>query len=168
MFYRINPYEIVKAHFDTFYDYRTNKKCTGELFFQFIIAAILAFVHYWQFTIDSNTVGIIVSASSIVAGLLLNLMVMIYSLLNTKADSKNTTATELDDFKKVSNETLSNIAFCVFVCVIVVISSLLNLTDNIFIKSTGHVILIFSGVILIFTMMMVLLRFYRLISNNMK
>lgn len=168
MFYRINPYEIVKAHFDTFYDYRTNKKCTWELLFQFVIAAILAFVHYWKFSIDQNTVGIIVSASSIVAGLLLNLMVLIYSLLNTKADSNNTTAAELADFKKVSNETLSNIAFCVLGCVIVVISSLLTLTDNVVINSIGHVILVFSGVILIFTMMMVLLRFYRLIANNMK
>lgn len=182
MLYRLNPWEIVKEHFATFYDYSNGMKlCKYEIVLQFIIAVCLAVLHVIYFKIDSTTVGIVVSAASIVAGLLLNLMVLIYSLIiskvngvqvkssNEASDVDNSVSkSEIDDFKGVGKETLSNIAFSILACIVLVFSALLTLSDNFVIYSVGHFFVIFSAILLGITILIVLLRFYRLIINNVK
>ncbi len=168
MLHRINPGEIIRSHFATFYDYGSNTVCRGEIIFQLGLAALLAVIHFKNFTVDVNTVGIIVSVASIVAGLLLNLMVLVYSLLTSKVDSSKTTLSNHEDFKEVCKEALSNIAFSVLVCIVLVVSALMTLTDAFYINVVGHLVLIFSGTILILTIMIVLIRFYRLITSSIK
>jgi hypothetical protein len=147
-----------------------------EIVGQLALASALSVIHFLYFDVDSDTVSIVVSAASIVAGLLLNLMVLIYSLLSSyiakseaqasNVNNPNRTSYNVENFKGVSKETLSNIAFSVLVCILLVISALMVLTTNVWIKSLGHLFLIFFGVMLIVTMMIVLLRFYRLIIND--
>lgn len=167
MLYRINPQAFVKAHFLTFRDARTGKMCYFEIALQFIIAGFASYWHLKNHKVDSDTVGIVISAASIVAGLMLNLMVLIYTLLVSKVDSSKTTSSNLDDFRLLCEETLANIAFSVFLCVVLVVGSLLVLGPEGWLAKSGQGVMIFSGTILIVTLLVVLKRCYALISYNL-
>lgn len=166
MLYRISPNAFIKEHFLTFRDYRTNNICWLEIILQFVFAAVIAAWHLYQHKVDPDTVSIIVSAASIVAGLMLNLMVLIYTLLVSKIDNNKTSTSNLDDFQKLCQETLANIAFSVFVCVILVVSSLFILGPIGFAANAGQFVMVFTGVVLLFTLLVVLKRCYTLISFN--
>lgn len=98
---------------------------------------------------------------------MLNLMVLIYTLLVSKVDSSKTTSSNIDDFRLLCEETLANIAFSVFLCVILVVGSLLVLGPEGWLANTGQFIMVFSGTILIVTLLVVLKRCYALISYNL-
>lgn len=167
MLYRINPQAFIKAHFLTFRDARNGKLCHFEIALQFILATFAAYWHLTHHKVDGDTVGIVISAASIVAGLMLNLMVLIYTLLVSKVDSSKTTSSNIDDFRLLCEETLANIAFSVFLCVILVVGSLLVLGPEGWLANTGQFIMVFSGTILIVTLLVVLKRCYALISYNL-
>lgn len=179
MINRINPRQFIAAHFKTFYDYRSGKMSRGEIWSQFLLAAIAALIHVFWFKINDDAIGVVVSAASIVAGLILNLMVLIYTLLTTKLNSYNTeiqrmtdpllvqaTSSNLSAFRAICEETLANAAFCVFTCVILVVSAIMILTDVAIIKVAGQFFTVFSGVILIITLLIVLKRCYALIDYS--
>ena len=179
MINRINPRQFIAAHFKTFYNYRSGAASKGEVWSQFVLAGIAAFIHVRWFKIDDSAIGVVVSAASIVAGLILNLMVLIYTLLTTKLNSYNAeilratdqeavqaTTSNLSGFRKLCEETLANAAFCVFTCVILVISAIMILTDVAVIKIAGQFFTVFSGVILIITLLIVLKRCYALIDYS--
>lgn len=166
MLYRISPLAFVKAHFKTFTNNRTGKVAWGEIFLQFFIAIGIAYWHLTKFTISTDAVGVVVSAASIVAGLMLNLMVLIYTLLVTKVDAKKTTETNFINFRKLCEETLANIAFSVFVCLILVLAAILKLGETGVIADIGHFFVIFSSVFLVIALLVVLKRCYSLIDYN--
>lgn len=166
MLYRINPWEIVRSHFLTFYDFQSNTLCKKEIGFQIILAALIAVVHVKVFTVDSTVVGIVVSVAALIAGLLLNVMVLIYTLLTSKNPGNQVPGTTEILVKKIGQETLANIAFSVLVSIALVVFTLLNLTDYLPVKYVGQFGMIFLGVILAITVMIVLIRFYRLMNYN--
>lgn len=166
MLYRINPWEIVKSHFLTFYDFKSNTLCKKEIGFQIFFASLVAAVHVKYFCVDSTVVGIVVSVAALIAGLLLNVMVLIYTLLTAKNPSGQTPTTTDFLVKKIGKETLSNIAFSVLTSIALVVFTLLNLTDYLYLKYVGQFGMVFLGFILAITVMIVLIRFYRLMSYN--
>lgn len=168
MISRLNPWEIVESHFLTFYDFNNQRLCKFEIFTQFSLALIFAFIHVKWFTVDSTDVGIVVSAAAIIAGLLLNVMVLIYTLLTSKMQEENLAAGTADIVRRIGKETLANIAFSVFVSILLVVFSLFNLTNNSTIKYIGQFLMVFLGTLLVITVMIVLVRFYRLMNFNFK
>ena len=168
MISRLNPWEIVESHFLTFYDFNNNKICRFEIFCQFAIACIFACVHVKWFTVDSTDVGIVVSVAAIVAGLLLNVMVLIYTLLTSKIQDESLAAGTAVIVRKIGKETLSNIAFSVLVSILLVIFALFNLTTNQIMKCIGQFFMVFFGTFLVITIMIILVRFYRLMDFNFK
>lgn len=168
MFNRMSPRDFVLAHFRTFYDFRTEKLCWGEILLQFVLAVGLGVVHVKYFTISSESVGVVVSAASIVAGLILNLMVLIYTLLITKVNSTRSTTSNDDTFRKLCEETLANAAFCVFACVVLVIGSICKLADKGIVADFGQFTMVFSGVFVVITLLVILKRCYSLVSYVMK
>lgn len=164
MIYRINPWEIVESHFLTFYDFNSGKLCKFEIYFQFILALIISGIHISNFKVEPTDVGIVVSVAAIIAGLLLNLMVLIYTLLSTRIQDESLTESTGEIVKKIGKETLANIAFSVLLSILLVIFALFNLTDNILIKYIGQFFMVFLGTLLTITVMMVLIRFYRLMN----
>lgn len=176
---KINPGQFIAAHFKTFYDYSNGRASSGEIWSQFALAGVAAFIHVFWFKIDDGAIGVVVSAASIVAGLILNLMVLIYTLLTTKLNSYNAeiqrttdplvvqaTTSNLSAFRKLCEETLANAAFCVFTCVVLVVSAIMLLTDVRVINVIGQFLTVFSGVILIITLLIVLKRCYALIDYS--
>ena len=168
MISRLNPWEIVESHFQTFYDFNSNKLCRIEIASQFLIALFFALVHVKWFVVEPTDVGIVVSAAAIIAGLLLNVMVLIYTLLTTKIQDDNLAAGTAEIVRRIGKETLANIAFSVLVSILLVIFALFNLTSNQTLKYIGQFLMIFLGTLLVITVMIVLIRFYRLMNFNFK
>ncbi len=165
MISKINPSEIIVSHFKTFRRDRGNKFDWVSVVFQIALAVILASVHVLYFKVSDDVVSIVVSVASIIAGLLLNLMVLIYTLVTGRLRISRSNIAILEE---IGNETIANIAFCILASIVLVIAALLNLTDNCYINIIGHYLMIFFGVLVTLTMLIVLVNFYTLINNSVK
>ncbi|WP_143044658.1 hypothetical protein [Delftia lacustris] len=162
---KINPAEIISCHFKTFLNARTKKMEWVAVALQVIVALCLAIVHVLYFKVSENVVGIVVSVASIIAGLLLNLMVLVYTLITGRLRISKSNASIVE---KLGGEIIANIAFCILCSIVLVIGSLLNLTDVRWINITGQFIMCFFGAIVAFTIMMILVNFYTIIKNSAK
>ncbi len=165
MIKKINPGEIIAAHFSTFKKDRDSKICWGSIIFQIILALVLAFIHTKWFEVNENVVGIVVSSASIVAGLLLNLMVLIYTLVTGRLRISKSNVSIME---KLASATIANIAFCILCSVILVVSALCNLTSIKWINILGHFSMCFFGTLVTLTIIIILVNFYTLINNGIK
>lgn len=131
--------------------------------FFLLLPLLLAVIHVVYFTIGENVISIVVSAASIVAGLMLNLMVLIYTLVvNNKDNAKK--YSNFDDFKIICRETLATVAFSVLLCVLLVVGALMCLTDNVFVYHFGWLMMVYAGVAVLFCLLIILKRSYLLIN----
>ena len=168
MLSKLNPLGIVKAHYCSLRDYQTDKLSISELVLHFGLPLSLAVLHFCLVPeISEGVVGIIVSAASIVAGLMLNLLVLIYTLVyNAKANPSP--PANIDDFKKVSSESLSTIAFSILLCLLLVVASFVILSRFPIIAGIGRFTTVFLGVAVILCLLIVLKRCYAIVQLELK
>jgi hypothetical protein len=162
---KLNPMDIVSAHFRTFKDEKTENTSIPQILFQFAIAILLSCVHIKIYAINETVVGIVISVAAIIAGLLLNVMVLIYTLLTGRL---NSTSSNIAMIKSIGKETISNIAFSVLCSLLLVIASLLNLAEDSYTKNIGQFFMIFFGVFLIITILIILINFYTILEKGIK
>ncbi|HQR99192.1 MULTISPECIES: hypothetical protein [unclassified Polaromonas] len=168
MLTKLNPFGIVKAHFCSLKRYDTEQLSIGEILFHLFFPAALSGLHYLLVRdISENVVGIIVSAASIVAGLMLNLMVLIYTLVyNAKNGAKP--ISNFSDFKNISSETIASISYSVLLCITLVISSFLILSQWAPISVLGRLSTVYIGTSTILCLLIVLKRCYAIIQFDLK
>lgn len=126
---KLNPGRIVAAHWSAFRDYSTDRIIWSEVAFQIFAPACVSLLYcYFGYGISEGIAGIIVSAASISAGLLLNLLILIYTLIyNAKKDPNP--IKNIDALKQVSTEALATIGYSILLSlglVIVVFFSFLS------------------------------------------
>lgn len=118
--------KIIRDHINTLYDERTKKKDKTAIFANFILPLIVAILFiYFRIIILSSEFTVILTAFSVFAALLLNLMILVFSIVNRekeKGDDKR-------DMKKINllKETYENIQFTVLISVIIIVLILLML-----------------------------------------
>lgn len=98
--------------------------CLVFLVFPFVLAALIQFSKY---TLHESFVTAIITAASIFAGLLLNLLVLIYTIFvsgNTGVHS-GITPDRLRVWKKLIKQTFANVSFCILISIIIVALCLL-------------------------------------------
>jgi hypothetical protein len=168
MLAKLNPLSIVRAHYSSLRNYQTDRLSIGEIALHFGFPGALAVLHFYLVTeISEGVVGIIVSAASIVAGLMLNLLVLIYTLVyNAKANPNP--AANIDDFKRVSSESLSTIAFSILLCLLLVVTSFLILSRFPVVAGTGRFLTVYLGVAVVLCLLMVLKRCYAIVQLELK
>lgn len=168
MLAKLNPLGIVRAHYRSLRNYQTDHLSIGELAFHIGFPAALTILHFCLSTdISEGVVGIIVSAASIVAGLMLNLLVLIYTLVfNAKANPSP--AANIDDFKRVSSESLSTIAFSILLCLLLVVASFLILARFSILSGIGRFLTVYLGTAVILCLLMVLKRCYAIVQLELK
>lgn len=163
MLSKLNPQSFIIAHFRTFTDYRTGKISRAEVLLFLLLPLLLAVIHVLYFTISEGVISIVVSAASIVAGLMLNLMVLIYTLVvNNKGNAK--LYSNFNDFNEICRETLATVAYSVLLCVLLVVGALMCLTDNAFFYHLGWLVMVYAGVAVLFCLLIILKRSYLLIN----
>ena len=81
---------IATAHFRTLSNYRTGKTEISSVFINLIFPLIIAFVFtYFKLLIATGEFNVILTAFSVFAALLLNLMILLYSILNREKEKRN-------------------------------------------------------------------------------
>lgn len=168
MLSKLNPLGIVKAHYASLRNYQTDTLAIGELILHFGLPASMAILHFRLVPdISEGVVGIIVSAASIVAGLMLNLLVLIYTLVYNAKTNPNPVA-NIDDFKKVSSEALSTIAFSILLCLLLVVASFLILSRFPVLAGVGRFVTVYLGVAVVLCLLIVLKRCYAIVQLELK
>lgn len=162
---RLNPMEIIEAHIRTFGKENSAEINHGALMFQLGIALLLSLVHLFWFEVTEGVVSIVVSVASIIAGFLLNVMVLVYTLITGRLRISKSNVSMVE---RLGNETIANIAFCILCSIALVICSLFNLTSNVVISNIGHFFMCFFGVLVTLTILIILVNFYTLIKNSVK
>ena len=168
MLSKLNPLSIVKAHFSSLRSYQTDKLSWSEVTLHVVLPAVLAALHFGLVPdISEGVVSIIVSAASIVAGLMLNLLVLIYTLVYNAKTNPHPVA-NIDDFKRVSSESLSTIAYSILLCLLLVVASFLILSRFAVMAGTGRFLTVYLGVAVVLCLLIVLKRCYAIVQIEVK
>lgn len=159
--------KIVTDHIKTLYINGTNKSDKVAIFINFILPFIIAILFtYFGIIIVSKEFTVILTAFSVFAALLLNLMILVFSIVNREKEKSD----DKKDMEKIKllKETYENIQFTVLVSVIIIVIILFML----FIPFNINFELVLSFVIyylvftFIVTLFMVLKRTHAIMSNE--
>lgn len=164
---KINPREIIRAHFAAMRRHDTGEIYYAELFTHIFLPVLFALVMAFLVgCATKETISIIVSASSIVAGLMLNLLVLVYTLAhNSKACQK--TIPKLEEFQTVSKELTSTISYTVFICILLVASCFISLSSEKILAVIGNFLVAFFGMSALLSLLMVLKRSHALVQFDL-
>lgn len=171
---RFSPASIVGRHFKTLHKEGTSKFNLIELAFFSVIPVAAAAAITRFYTLDNETTRILVTVFAVFAGLFLNLLAMIYNVFDRsfqKSAIKNNFGEDRKQKLFMFEETIHNIAFGVFVSILIVICSLTfvlfahhdEIMRNVLNFAIHTLLLIF-----IFTVLMVLKRLDNLIASEVK
>lgn len=118
---KISVTQIVSDHFGTLRDERTHKISFVDVGLFLCVPAIIAagFVYFsWQ--INDGAANLIITSMSIFAGLMINVLVLIYTVANnSKASGLSEEETDLE--RRFLREIFANISFSITISVLIVI-----------------------------------------------
>ncbi|MBF0383473.1 MAG: hypothetical protein HQL69_20835 [Magnetococcales bacterium] len=169
---KIDVRRILSDHIQTLRNEKTNKRSLWDLTLFFLIPACLgAFSIHKGFSFSDDAVGVLITALSIFAGLLINVLVLIYSIFqNITEDGSGQNEQGLStrgEEKRFLREIFANISFAILVAVSTVI--LVSLAQAFDIKQP----VVFSGIVVAFsinfilTLLMALKRIHALLSHKL-
>jgi di/tricarboxylate transporter len=173
MLAKINVADIIGDHFDTLRDYDTKGRNIGDitLFYviPFIVAVVLAVL---KIDLHKDLVNLLVTALSVFAALLFNLLLLVYDVIKKTGD-----ATNLEKLKReYLKEIYTNISYSIFVSILSIIFLLTSLLNFGAIKSfcctsevrtTLMIAAFFLLVNFLLTLFMILKRIHVLLSKEM-
>lgn len=164
---KINPLQIIKDHWSTFYDARINarnRRPTNLEAFLYVIfgpAIISIILVRTGSRLDANDISLVMTAASIFAGLFLNLLMLVFGLA-TRQTPKETPNADQNRFALRSRlliELSANISFAVLVSISIALTCLVYVAYSAagdYMAFKG--ILYYLVVLLIITVLMVLKR----------
>ena len=157
---------IVKGHLDTLVDARTGRASVLERLFFFASPLCLSIgLLYFHFGFRLDAVNGFLNAFAIFTGLLLNLLVLVFSLSASGDKSA-------PSFRKIIiKQVFTNVCYCILLSIGVVATSLIDLgyLRPQKIESTGPIsTFVLSGLTghFLLTLLMVMKRMYKLISSE--
>jgi hypothetical protein len=166
---KINVFRIIKCHFETLRDHSTGKLSWADVAFFFLLplaAALIGWHYGWGLYVDA--LNALIGAFTIFAGLLLNLLILIYTFSAATSHSNVLARTKTRFVKELHD----NIAFSVLVSISIVIATLvgvaqLKMKDPQNPVHTGPIltfILIYLTANFVLTLLMILKRIHILLS----
>ena len=165
---KMNVLLIVKDHIKIFHKYGTNQVNLFEVAFFFGMPAVFGVIYViFLPNLGSAVTDALISASSIICGLLLNLMVLLYSLI---FNSKKSFGEELNitEFKNLCKEVLSSISFLIIVCLILIVSSFLCGTRFHLVNSFFTFLAVSAGIICLLSLLIVIKRCYIIVNYDIE
>jgi len=179
MFSKFSIGKIVRGQLDSMKSYQDKKTDCGEIFILFVIPLISPILQYGlNMRLNGDIVGLIVSAASIFAGLLLNLLVLLYSILNSNEratlevarNSKGNYSLGVEDIKEreLIEYTFYNISFSILISVMIVVSCLVVLTKFPILSRGAEIITYYAGFMLFIAVFQILKRFHSLLEHKIK
>lgn len=153
MFTRLNVRVILADHLKTLRSHRTGKIRASEFFLFFVLPMFIALVAVYplQVLLTENLVNLLITVFSIFAGLLFNLLILVFEIADKESDkakslilnrssyeAKNsqdlldTTQETLKDSRLVREilyETYINISFCILISIFGIMTLLLHIVS---------------------------------------
>lgn len=167
MLSKLNPIDVIKSHFHSLRYHDTEKISKSEVLFHLFFPAIIAWIYYhYDLKLNPEIVGIIVSAASIVAGLMLNLMVLIYTLAYNTKNAQKPISNEAE-FKILTSEILASIAYSVLLCICLVVTAFAALASIPIIGIISSIITIYIGISILIVLLMILKRCYIIVNYDL-
>ncbi len=168
---KTNIIEIISSHLNTFkHSNEKNKLDKSELFFFLGFPLIISLLLTIKIKVSVNSVNIIITAFSIFAGLLFNLLLLLFDIVRKSKIAKET-YNNLNKYNlnlTLIKETYLNIAFCICLSLIIVTFAFLFIFGifNKIILFILSLIIYYLIIVFILTLLMVLKRFSSLLSNE--
>lgn len=154
---KINIMSIVAEHYSTFRDDGANEYSAADFVVMLVVPIVVSVLaSVYGVKIDDSNVGALISAFAIFAGLLFNVLVLIYSIKD-KGDG--------DDLKsRLISQTFANVSFSVMLCLVgVFLMSALLFVDGV-LQSLIEIVVYFLTLSFLLTMLMVLKRLHVLMT----
>jgi len=162
MFSKINVSSIVVDHFLTLKNYKTGKIHMPDLFLFFAIPLFLSIaLVYFKVQIGKDFANIILTCFSIFAGLLFNLLLLVFDIADKPSASQQ-------DIRDVLRELYINISFCILISICTIIFSLgffVGINQSLYLNIFSFLIY-FPLLVFLLTLFMVLKRIYKLLSKK--
>lgn len=152
----------------------SERLCFSDVLVLLILPAVMALVLANFFDLTNDLVNGVVTAASIFAGLLLNLLVLVYTVLSRQRanPSSKLESDKRKIFNDILNETFANISFCILISVVLVVACLLYYIKGGVFPFGNRYLIYFLIFELIVTLLMILKRIHNLfeheISNDVK
>lgn len=160
---------IIKSHISTMRDNSTDRMSLGDVFVFFVLPLMFAIPLTYSYALNKDLTNSIITSASIFAGLLLNLLVLIYSLVDKFKQNGNGSVVK----RKVLEQTFSNISFCILISVILVVACMLGFrTDDeinkgvTFEKSVADFVVYYLTTMLALHLLMILKRIHLLMESE--
>ncbi len=158
---KINVNDIIGNHVGTLVNDNSKKHGTSDWFtFAAIPILFSTAMFFLKLPISNNSINIIITSLSIFVGLLFNMVVLIFDILNKPTQ---------DEVKKeVLKQILSNISFTILLSIVMIGFCLVHLVPNALVKTiTGCVIYLFLALFFL-TLLMILKRMSALFDSEVK
>lgn len=179
MFEKINPSRIIIAHLGTLRHAGKKQISKSDVFLFFGLTLAMALtLFYFGFQLSAAAVGVLVTALSVFAGLLLNVLLLIYDIMSKSPtaheranNSKTQKEEQMDSLKAtILLETYHNISFAIFLAV----ATLSFLVFTVFIperwdsiKEFASILVFWLVLVFLTTLLMILKRVHGLLSKEM-
>ena len=165
MFEKINVVGIFHKHFDTFRSYKTGKIHLPDIMLFLILPSLISLLLIvFHHLLTKELANIMATSFSVFAGLLLNLLLLLFDLVDKEENKKNARITAL------LKELYSNISFCILISVIIVFSLFslfLDITFLWYIRALSFFVYYFLFMFML-TLMMVIKRIDKMLSIKFK
>jgi hypothetical protein len=172
---KINISSIVGDHVKTLVDFRTGKGSLNDLLLNVIAPVIVSLILvYTHVFLSDDIINILIAALSIFVGLLLNLLVLLFTIIDKIKEQLAQKFDKIDtEFirsvflkKKYLKEIYSNISFSILISLISIILILFCSCSSIVIKTIFNFVSYYFLILFLITILMVLKRVNILLSKE--
>lgn len=173
MFNKIDISKILKDHISTLTNFRTGQPYFPDFFLFFILPALLSYlIISFGILLDKDIVNILITALSVFTGLLFNLLLLVFDIVDkidtTKQKEDPETGRHKQELRVILREIYINISFCILLSmttIIILLISFINIKFELYLKYLSFFVY-YPLLIFILTLFMVLKRIYILLSKR--
>lgn len=162
---KINFIGLIRDHFATMRNDRTQKLSKTDIIEAYLLPIIFsAILLYFKFTLAESILNYLITSFSIFVGLLINVLVLIYSI---SIDDKNMNPQKSNDLSSADTlikEIFINISYSIIISSFCVVFSILCIIANDFQKPFITSIIIFLSINFFWTLLMILKRLHILMK----
>lgn len=184
MLSRYNPVDIIWDHIHTIYDYSKARDIHNPqvdlgaclVFFGIPLLAALAVVHWLEVRLGDSGLNAMLTAFSLFAGLLLNMLILVYTVIKSIQVEMQQASVPTSSAKQINLERLAlakelyyNISFGVLVSMAQIVCLLLGMWDRLTLFGGASVVnfaVVWLAGIFVLTLLMVLKRSHVLMATE--
>ena len=171
MLTKINVVRIVRDHLNTLRDYRTGKLDRGDFVLFYICPIIFgAGLCLWPKLLDATLINVLIQAFAILVGLLLNLLVLIFTAIRRESQRTSDPNESLKSETKIKIlwETFANLSYSVLIGLIIALLLLVALLHRPVIVIVANFLIYAGSLNFVLTLLMILKRVHSLLGGEFR